>query len=194
MVHHCTGIGYVHATGNLVSHRSQEDAKNNAWRVLQEAFDVLAARKQATLQTAEGDCMYLVWVKDGTGYEFVFIDTADAAWSMSMSISTEGTATAVPAPSQTPLPRHPALRFYRLANASGDLFDAFRNAYLAMECLVSDATPKGATESELNWLKRAFAGPLLAGLPSGLIGPGTLDDIYRYGRLPTFHAKMGDTF
>jgi hypothetical protein len=180
------------ATVALVSHLNQEDAKNDAWRVLQEALDVLAARKQATLQTAEGDCTYLVWVKDGAGYELVFVDTADAPWAM--SISMEEAATAVPAPSKLPPPRHPALRFYRLANVSADLFDAFRNAYLALECLASDATPKGASESELNWLKRALAGPLLAGLPSGVIGPGTVDDIYRHGRLPTFHAKMGHTF
>ncbi|WP_250507487.1 hypothetical protein [Caballeronia sp. GAFFF3] len=180
------------ATVGLVSHLNQEDAKNEAWRVLQEALDVLAARKQAMLQTAEGDCTYLVWVKEGTGYELVFVDTIDAPWAMSMSI--EGTATAVPAPSELPPPRHPALRFYRLAAVSDDLFDAFRNAYLALECLASDATPKGRSESELNWLKRALAGPLSAGLPSGVIGPGAVDDIYTHGRLPTFHAKMGATF
>lgn len=182
------------ATVALVSHLNQEDAKSDAWRVLQEALDVLAAQKQATLQTAEGDCTYLVWVKDGAGYELVFVDTADASWAMSISISTEGGPTAAPAPPQLPPPRHPALRFYRLANVSTDLFDAFRNAYLALECLASDATPKGASESELHWLKRALDGPLLAGLPPGVIEPGAVDDIYRHGRLPTFHAKMGDTF
>lgn len=182
------------ATVSLVRPLNQEDAKNDAWRVLQAALDVLAARRQATLQTAEGDCTYLVWVKDGIGYELVFVDTADAPWSMSMSIKVEGAGTAVPTPSPPPLPCHPALRFYRLAHTSADLFDAFRNAYLALECLASEATPKGASESELNWLKRALAGPLSAGLPSGVIGPGTVDDIYRDGRLPTFHAKMGSTF
>ncbi|CAG9183419.1 hypothetical protein [Cupriavidus pampae] len=180
------------ATVALVSQLNQEDAKNEAWRVLQETLDVLAARKQATLQTAEGDCTYLVWVEDGGGYELVFVDTADAPWAI--NISAEGAATAVPAKSQLPPPRHPALRFYRLASVSADLFDAFRNAYLALECLASDATPKGAGESELNWLKRALAGPLLPGLPSGVIGPDTVDDIYRHGRLPTFHAKMDHTF
>jgi hypothetical protein len=180
------------ATVSLVRHLNQEDAKNDAWRMLQEALDVLAARRQATLQTAEGDCTYLVWIKDGAGYELVFVDTADAPWSMSIKV--EGAGTAVPTPSPPPLPRHPALRFYRLAHASADLFDAFRNAYLALECLASEATSKGASESELNWLKRALADPLSAGLPSGVIGPGTVDDIYRYGRLPTFHAKMGSTF
>jgi len=182
------------ATVSLVRHLNQEDAKNDAWRVLQEALDVLAARRQTILQTAEGDCTYLVWVKDGAGYELVFVDTADAPWSISMSMKVEGAGTAVSTPSSSPLPRHPALRFYRLAHASADLFDAFRNAYLALECLVSETTPKGPNESELNWLKRALAGPLSVGLPSGVIGPSTVDDIYRDGRIPTFHAKVGSAF
>lgn len=188
--------GAPFATVSLVRTLNQDEAMNDAWRLLQEALDVLAARRQGTLQTAEGDCTYLVWVKDGAGYELVFVDTADSPWSMSMSVKVEEDGTAVPSPlpPPSPLPRHPALRFYRLAHASSDLFDAFRNAYLALECLASEATPKGPSESELNWLKRALAGPLSAGLPSALVGPGTVDDIYRDGRLPTFHAKMGSTF
>ncbi len=182
------------ATVSLVRSLDQDGAKTDAWRVLQEALDILAARRQATLQTAEGDCTYLVWVKNGAGYELVFVDTADAPWSMSMSIKVEGEGAAGPAPTPPPIPCHPALRFYRLAHASADLFDAFRNAYLALECLVSESTPKGPSESELNWLKRALAGPLSAGLPSGVIGPHTIDEIYREGRLPTFHAKVGSAF
>ncbi len=182
------------ATVSLVRSLNQEDAKNDAWRMLQEALDVLAARRYSMLQTAEGDCTYLVWVKDGAGYELVFVDTADAPWSTSMSIKIEGAWTAVPASSPPLLLSHPALRFYRLAHTSADLFDAFRNAYLALECLVSEATPKGPSESELNWLKRALAGPLLAGIPSGVISTRTIDDIYRDGRLPTFHAKVGSAF
>lgn len=182
------------ATVSLGRLMSQEEAKNEAWRVLQEALDVLAAQRRVTLQTSEGDCTYLVWVEDGAGYELVFVDTADASWSVSMTMSVEGSGTAVSAPSLLPPPRHPALRFYRLAHASTDLFDAFRNAYLALECLVSEASPKGANESELNWLKRVLVGPLSVGLPLGVVDPGIIDDIYRDGRLPTFHAKMGSTF
>ena len=65
---------------------------------------------------------------------------------------------------------------------------------MALECLVSETTPKGPSESELNWLKRALAGPLSAGIPSGVISTRTIDDIYRDGRLPTFHAKVGSAF
>lgn len=185
--------GAPFATVCLVTPLHQEEAKNEAWRLLQEALDVFAAQRRATLQTAEGDCTYLVWLEDGDGYELVFVDTADVPWSVGVSVAVEGDAGAVP-PSPPPPPSHPALRFYRLALVSDDLFDAYRNAYLALECLVSEASPKGANESELNWLKRVLADPLSAGLPSGVVGPDTVDDIYRQGRLPTFHAKIGTTF
>lgn len=188
--------GAPFATVSLVRPLNQDEAKNDAWRVMQNALDIFAARRQAILQTSEGDCTYLVWVKEEVGYELVIVDTADAPWSMSMSLEIEGAGPTAPAsmPPPPPPPHHPALRFYRLAHVSADLFDAFRNAYLALECLASEATPKGSSESELNWLKRALAGPLSSGLPLGLVGPSTVDDIYRDGRLPTFHAKMGSTF
>lgn len=184
-----------YATVALTTAKPQQDAKDEAWRVLQEALDVLAASRRATLQTAEGDCTYLLWVPDGSaGYELVFVDTADGSWSVSGSISVEGATPAAPPASPPPLPRHPALRFYRLARASPDLFDAFRNAYLALECLASESTSKGPSEGEPAWLKRALAGPLSTGIPAGVIGPSTIDDIYRDGRLPTFHAKTGSSF
>ena len=189
--------GAPFATVCLVASLNQEEAKNEAWRVLQEALDAFAAQRLATLQTAEGDCTYLVWLEDGDGYELVLVDTADVSWSVRIGVAVEGDAGVVPSPPPPPPPpppSHPALRFYRLALVSDDLFDAYRNAYLALECLVSEASPKGANESELNWLKRVLADPLSAGLPSGVLGLGTVDDIYKQGRLPTFHAKMGTTF
>jgi hypothetical protein len=173
---------------------NQEDAKKEAWRLLQDALDVLAAKRQATLQTAEGDCTYLVWIEDGDGYELVLVDTADIPWSVSASASVVGAAPALISPAPAPLPRHAALRFYRLALTSNELYDAYRNAYLALECLVSEATPKGDRESELSWLKRAMSGPLSPGIPPGVIEHDTIEDIYRGGRLPTFHAKVGSTF
>lgn len=36
---------------------------------------------------------------------------------------------------------HESLRFYRVSEASGDLFDSFRNLYLAIEALLSDMHP-----------------------------------------------------
>ncbi len=182
------------ATVALSASLSQEDAKKEAWRLLQDALDVLAANRQSTLQTTEGDCTYLVWIEDEDGYELVLVNTADMPWSVRAIASVGAAEPTAMSPAPGPLPRHAALRFYRLALTSNDLFDAYRNAYLALECLASEATPKGDSESELSWLKRALSGPLSSGIPPSLTEPDVIDDFYRGGRLPTFHAKVGSTF
>ena len=57
---------------------------------------------------------------------------------------------------------HESFRYLRLSQATDDLFDAYRNAYLALESILSTITPqksKGpgkAGESEGQWLKRAL--------------------------------------
>jgi hypothetical protein len=191
--------GAPFATVSLVRPLHQEEAVSEAWRVLQEALDVFAARGQATLQTAEGDCTYFVWVTSGASYELVFVDTIDAPWSvnMNMTMSAEGAGTVVSAPASAPSPppRHPALRFYRLAHTSADLFDAFRNAYLALECLASEALPKtNKYEAEVDWLMRVLDGPLAPTLPSGWIERAMVNDICTHGRHPISHAKMGRGF
>jgi hypothetical protein len=46
---------------------------------------------------------------------------------------------------------HPALRFYRLSQVTDDLYDSYRNMYLAFEMLISSRFQKG-NEQELKWL------------------------------------------
>ena len=109
-----------------------------------------------------------------------------------------GTGTLVgggPPPSPPPSPvHHPALRFYRLSQASDDLFDAYRNAYLSLECLVSGESAKGNRESELEWLIRVANSRFAPAIPVGMDIELTLREIYKTGRLPLFHAKQSETF
>jgi hypothetical protein len=56
---------------------------------------------------------------------------------------------------------HPSLRYYRVAEASADLFDSFRNVYLALEALLSSVVPPevradGRMEGDGAWLGRAL--------------------------------------
>lgn len=100
-----------------------------------------------------------------------------------------------PPPSPPPLiQHHPALRYYRLSQLSDDLFDAFRNAYLALEYLASEESPKGPNESEPKWLLRVLGGPLASILPGGIDVPVFVESAYKFGRLPLFHAKSYSTF
>ena len=103
-----------------------------------------------------------------------------------------------PEPSQPQ--HHAAFRYYRLAQTTDDLFDAYRNMYLAFEVLLSSRYPKERYEQEIGWLRRALSAASdipLTGLGiqvrSDMV-EAVLDEIYKDARLPLFHAKEGRTF
>ena len=50
-----------------------------------------------------------------------------------------------------------SLRYFRLSQTTDDLFDAFRNLFLALESILSLKTPQKDSESESKWLARAWA-------------------------------------
>jgi hypothetical protein len=101
---------------------------------------------------------------------------------------------------QTPVrPRHHiAFRYYRLAQTTDDLFDAYRNMYLAFEAFLSSQYPMAKGEQEITWLRRALGAAAVAirlddlGVGSqGNLVESVLDAVYRDARLPLFHAKEG---
>lgn len=91
---------------------------------------------------------------------------------------------------------HRALRYFRLSQASDDLFDAFRNLYLALESLLNEVAPRKNGEGEGVWLERALR--LVyerIDVPTILreLEPGGVDELYKaiwkLARNPVFHAK-----
>jgi hypothetical protein len=104
-----------------------------------------------------------------------------------------------------PLPNesHPSFRFFRLSQVSDDAFDAFRNAYLALESLFSDVVPMKMRpngkpdESEKAWLQRCLAGAASKVNLASFAPPGSQDpaedlisEIYEATRTAVFHAKQ----
>ena len=183
--------GAPQVTVNLLNSHNAGEVKAVAWRVIQESFDLLAARRRAALSTAMGDSQCVLWSRNGNQYDVTCVVTFPTRWSINVQATGGG---AVPVPSQQTFNHHNALRFYRMSQCAGGLFDAYRNAYLALECLVSEVSPKGKKETELEWLTRVIGGPLAQAVPSGLEMEPTLKEIYRDGRLPLFHAKSEQTF
>lgn len=169
----------------------ESDLRDTTWRVVQEALDVRAATHRQALSTFRGDHEYLLWIQSPAGYSLVIVDVADFRWSMNATATVTADPNSPPPP--PPVPYHPALRFYRLSQLSDDLYDSFRNAYLALECLVSDASVRGR-EYEPDWLIRVLSGPLAHAIPGGLDIHKTVENVYKFGRLPLFHAKTGKLF
>lgn len=183
--------GGIYATVGLPDIPSDYTLRTRAWQVLQEALDIYALTHHEILATSYGNREYLLWTLGHAGYELTCVDTMDMPWFMS---ARGKTGCADFASVVTSLPYHPSFRFYRLSHLTDDLFDAYRNAYLCLECLVSEESPKMMSESEIIWLKRVLENSLSPAIPAEMDVNATIDEIYELGRLPLFHAKTGRIF
>ena len=87
-----------------------------------------------------------------------------------------------------------SLRYFRLSQATDDLFDAFRNLFLALESILSLKTPQQSEGSESKWLRRAWgAARERMSSPQVPSDPATLSDSaltrLKYVRNALSHAK-----
>jgi hypothetical protein len=94
-----------------------------------------------------------------------------------------------------------AFRFFRLSQITDDIYDAYRNMYLAFELLLSSQYPIEKNEREINWLRRGISNANIslnfkALLPTSTNDPiqEIIQTIYDKARLPLFHAKEGRGF
>lgn len=103
-----------------------------------------------------------------------------------------------PTPPAPPAVWTPALRFYRLSQASSDLYEAYRNLWLGLETLLSTISAKRAGESERKWLRRVFTEigtriDVLSLVPDSRdLADYMLADQYERMRCYLFHSKPED--
>ncbi|HKH83386.1 MAG TPA: hypothetical protein VKA25_06865 [Gemmatimonadales bacterium] len=110
----------------------------------------------------------------------------------------------VPQTDPPPVTWHESFRYFRLSQTTDDLFDAYRNVYLALESVLSSIAPQKSnvtgkvSESEGQWFKRALAAAgnlvdLLPFTPAGTLDPvqHLWDELYREMRSAMSHAKCG---
>jgi len=171
-----------------------DEVRDVCWRVAQEALDVHAATHREAYATRDGECNFITWQAESDGYALSIIDTVHAPWQAHIEVVVHNPpGSPPPPPPPPPVGYHPALRYYRLSQLADDLFDAFRNAYLALEYLLSEVSPKSPGESEQNWLARVLGSTLAPVLPGGIEVTTFVESVYKFGRLPLFHAKSYST-
>lgn len=91
-----------------------------------------------------------------------------------------------------------AFRYYRLSQASQDIFEAYRNLFLSLEALLNNVRPKLPREREGKWLKDALS-VIATKVPITNYIQTTTDPIdyfmenqYKNVRCCLFHAKYPD--
>jgi hypothetical protein len=178
---------------------SAEQAHARAIKAAQQGLDLLSIRGRGDLLIHGAEDEHLVWWSShGTRILRVYavaalrIDVPPVTGRV-----TDATGKEKPPPPEPKPVWHPSFRYFRLAQVSEEVFDAYRNLYLALESILSTATPPKPGEREIEWIPRALRQAQANGL--NLAGFGRKDahdpvaaiveDLYSATRTATFHAK-----
>ncbi len=185
--------------GGALSYR---DAYEKGSLHAQEALDILSMTGRADLVTRDADDEHLVWWNAGGSSTIALVSTV----TFSVRIGGPAKITVHDAQGnevpQTPIiPKHHlGFRFYRLSQTSDDLYDGYRNMYLAFESLLSSRYPK-SKGLERDWLRQSLTSAsndlsLSDLMPAKVPDPVAhiLTIVYDGARLPLFHAKDGKAY
>jgi len=180
---------------------SAELAFQQGHRLAQQGLDLLSVlgRMDAVIQEAENE--HLIWWSEPDGVVLRLVSTTMLRFAVGPIKAEVRDKKGNVIPQTAPQPRHHiAFRYYRLAQTTEDLYDAYRNMYLAFEVLLSSQFPMSKGEREIDWLHRALDNARSTIRLDDLVSSGAnvvdsmLQVVYQDARLPLFHAKEGRGF
>ena len=184
---------------------SYENALDSALLHVQEALDLWSFAGVDDLAVTRAHEDHLAWWPTAAGLTVRVVSIASTGIRIRVQATvTDSHGNAVEPEPRAALAWHPSFRYFRLSQASADLFDSYRNAFLALESLLSSITPQKVklngdpAEGDRAWFRRALssaAGRISLSdiVPEAPDDPVDfiLQDLYVRTRSATFHAKAG---
>jgi hypothetical protein len=179
------------------------DAFRRGHQLAQQGLDMLSLLGRCDVAIQDAESEHSVWWLEREGVVVRHVSTSYLRLEVGpLVVATRDTDGSEIAPSRPQARYHIAFRYFRLAQTTDDLYDAYRNMYLAFEALLSFKYPKRRGEKEVEWLRRGLAGiQSTVGMHSLVAHSGgtdmvetVLSSIYKDARLPLFHAKEGEAF
>jgi hypothetical protein len=184
-----------------------QQLRDEAYSWAQKGLDIVAIRRCGDLSVCEPKNEHITWWDAAVGPVLRMTSIATLRSNTNATcvvIDKHGNPVLPPPPSTR---WHESLRYFRLSQTTDDLFDAYRNLYLALESILDFIEPQKLkpptaggmprpAESERQWLKRALrAADSLVGMarfaPPGSTNPVdfVFEEIYTAVRTGLFHAK-----
>jgi hypothetical protein len=174
-----------------------DDAFLTALEVAQKGLDLLSATGIESLGLTDAADEHLVWWTGEEGPVVRFRGVVAFNMTVHPATLTVYGPDGQPKPSPpVPAAWHESMRYFRHAQVTDDLFDAFRNLYLALESALSEIAPMRLGEREGMWVKRALGEANLR-VRLASFAPGNdpspvdalYDEVYKKVRNAVFHAK-----
>jgi hypothetical protein len=186
----------------VVRFRGAADTYQRGHALAQQGLDLLSMLGRVDAVIADAEDEHVLWWLEQAGIVVRLVSTTTLKLGVgTVTVEVRDAQGNIVPPTPVVPHHHIGFRFYRLAQVTDDLYDAYRNMYLAFEVLLSSRFPKNRDEREGDWLKRGLEGVGGDVLITDLVSEGTLnvvqavlDLIYYDARLPLFHAKEGRAF
>jgi hypothetical protein len=195
-----TGVEY--AVARFCGAGSPQEALALGHKLVQQGLDLVSILGKDDLTLRDSADEYLVWWREQGKQVLRVVSTATLSFDVppvQMTVHHQD-GNEVVQPEVKPVYHH-AFRYFRLSQITEDLYDAYRNMYLAFELLLSSKYPRGNREREIDWLQRGIAQADSVLNLSSLVSSSATDTvqaivktIYYDARLPLFHAKEGRDF
>lgn len=176
-----------------------EEARDDALAAANKGLDFICLRGVAPLAIRHAGTEHIVWWSEDSQSVIRLLSVPTVTLHVGKVTVTGGTPVIPPPPEW-----QESARYFRLSQLTDDLFDSFRNVYLALESILDHIAPQRTTppmEHEGEWFRRALteAGKIvnLAGhAPKGAPDPvkALYDEVYLSTRNLVFHAKSTRTY
>jgi hypothetical protein len=183
-----------------------EEALTTGLLLAQQGLDLLSVQGKGDLSIRGFDDDHIAWWVEPKGLVIRVVSIAPMRIDVPPITAVVSNASGQQVPQAVPPPPswHESFRYFRLSQTSDDLFDAYRNAYLALESVLSSIAPQkmnqagDIAESEGGWFRRALEAanklvPLSKFVPSGTNDPiqYLFNELFVEMRSAMSHAKSG---
>lgn len=184
-----------------------EAALGQGLDVANKALDVMAIGGDITASLSDPDLGHITWIEttDGMVARIYATSPLPIRTGIPRVVVRDADGNVISQAPAAPPTWVESYRYFRLAQVTDDLFDAFRNIYLAIESLLSTIEPQKLNpdgrpaEKEGTWFRRALAAAaqhvdLKNYTSAGQSGSALKDfytELYIDTRTSVFHAKAG---
>jgi hypothetical protein len=171
-----------------------EEARDDALAAANKGLDFRCLRGATPMSIRHAGSEHIVWWSEGSESVIRLLSIPTQTLHVGEVTVTGGTPVVPPPPEW-----HESARYFRLSQLTDDLFDSFRNVYLALESILDHLAPQRTTppfEREGEWFRRALteagnivnlAGHARRGAPDPV--EALYDELYISTRNLLFHAK-----
>lgn len=172
---------------------------SNSHEAIQKALDKMCIRGGSDYQCRDVDQEKIIWWREGEEQHIRVISISELPVSMSIAATTTNSSGESNSQQSPQTEWHESQRYFRLAQTSNSLFNAYRNMFLAFENILSYRTPPREKEREKQWLERALEDANseidLSGFASdeSEVVDSILQQQYYNTRVKMFHAKQKRT-